>query len=143
MKEVYYSDKKLFILTEQEFKEAQRSWDKKRPYKCGRLGDVLLTRQFKWIDVPDEDKDDDGRLFDEVFVALVGGKIKKVWRRGDKYFIRMQIYNMPQSRGVLYQLEKAYTPEQIQTLKSNMTNQEDYYNNQIKSLNGHNLKYLS
>lgn len=51
MKEVYYSEDKIFTITDREYDAAKVRWEEKKDYDCPRLG-ALLSPYFKFVETP-------------------------------------------------------------------------------------------
>jgi hypothetical protein len=82
MKEVVYqinNEKKVFLLTDEEFKVANASWVKDGAYWCDRL-EVSLTKYYKWAETPKED------VGHEVYIDYSEGAIKKRYKRNGEYY---------------------------------------------------------
>ena len=75
MKEVVYSDREVYLLTNKEFGEALMSWDQKKNYWCQRI-EKLLPPFILHAGTPDIEK---GR---EIFLLplMIGDKIVKLRR---------------------------------------------------------------
>lgn len=82
MKEIVYSlgnEKKVFLLTNDEFKEAVSFWEKGLSYYCVRM-DSVLSKYYKWIETPLDEKGH------EVFIQIKNGMIRKIFKKDDQYY---------------------------------------------------------
>jgi len=82
MKEVVYqlnNEKRVFVLTDEEFKVANESWKNDGSYWCDRL-EVSLTKYYKWAETPEEDRGY------EVFIDYDGGIVRKRFKKDGKYY---------------------------------------------------------
>lgn len=80
MKEIYYQDlPQPFVLTDKEFFEAYKAWNKRESYWCDRL-DALLGPFIRFAKTPDSE---DGR---EILVRAGDKWERKYFKNKEKYF---------------------------------------------------------
>ena len=110
MKEVYYQNlSELFLITNAEFFEALKAWNKKESYFCARL-EAILGPFIRFAKSPTEE-------FDRDILVMPGDKWeRKYFKSSGKYFeilLGGQLLGIP--------LNKEFTDKLIP--------QEDLYNN--------------
>lgn len=119
MKEVYYSEKKTFLLTNAEFHKAKIVWNRGENFFCSRL-DALLTRNYKWVDTPEEDKGY------EVFVyPSQNVKLGRIWKKNDVYYRTVLMGETPIKLPLKFENEECQ-----KELVNILIPQEEYYNQQ-------------
>jgi hypothetical protein len=127
MKEVVYSDKKVYLLTNKEFAEAMALWNQKKNYWCQRI-EKLLPPFILHAGTPDREV---GRKI--YLLPLMDGnkivKLREVFKDENENY-----YEVLDSSG------KIMSVSDFEIENKELVLQEDYYNNKNKLIEALNSK---
>ncbi len=116
MKEVKYSDGKIFVLTNNEFIDAMKAWRvEDGSYWCDRL-EALLPKYILYAQTPAEEK---GK---EILLAPLFS---------NHQFVKMRRIFKAQDGRYLEILSGGSTMEILSEERKNLVSQEDYYNKKL------------
>ena len=116
MKEIFYDDKHIFLLTNEEFMKAVKAWDEKKDFWCIRL-EAMMTRRFRYAGTPREE------LGFEVFVLRTKNGLKKIYKKNEKYY---QLLRYTDAKDCVY----SPLPKIEKNIIKDLIPQDEFYKNE-------------